>query len=89
MKTVTICSSNRFAVEAEEFAQKLRELGVHVLAPHFYTHHYGGLEKIQDHNKKFLAMGLTHDHFHKIRKGDVTFIFNKDGYRFFCSCSTK
>ncbi len=80
MKSVTICSSNRFAVEAEEFAKNLKELGVHVLIPHFYTHNYGGLEKIQDHNKKFLAMGLTHDHFNKIRKADVVFIYNKDGY---------
>jgi nucleoside 2-deoxyribosyltransferase len=80
MKSVTICSSNRFAVEVEEFAKKLRELGVNVLIPHFYTHHFGGLDKVQDHNKKFLAMGLTHDHFHKIRKADVIFIYNKDGY---------
>lgn len=80
MKSVTICSSNRFAVEAEEFAKKLKGLGVNVLVPHFYTHNYGSLDKIQDHNKQFLAMGLTHDHFYKIRKADVVFIYNKDGY---------
>ncbi|HEY4488907.1 MAG TPA: hypothetical protein VJA87_00260 [Candidatus Paceibacterota bacterium] len=80
MKSVTICSSNRFAEEALVFADKLRELGVTVFAPHFYTYHYGGLEEIKDHNKKFLALGLTLDHFQKIRKGDATFIFNKGGY---------
>ncbi len=80
MKSVTICSSNRFASEAIKFAEQLRKLGVNVLIPHFYTHAYGGLEKIKDHNKRFLAMGLTHDHFHKIRKSDVTFFYNKGGY---------
>jgi nucleoside 2-deoxyribosyltransferase len=80
MKSVTICSSNRFAKEAIEFSEKLKKLGVNVYVPHYYTFNYGGLEKVQDHNKKFIAMGLTHDHFNKIKKGDVTFIFNKDGY---------
>jgi len=80
MKTVTICSSNRFAKEALAFGAKLKKLGVIVYEPHYYTHNYGGLEKVKGHDKRFIAMGLTHDHFHKIRKGDVTFIYNKDGY---------
>ncbi|MES2226090.1 MAG: hypothetical protein V4480_04775 [Patescibacteria group bacterium] len=80
MKSVTISSSNRFAKEALAFADKLRKLGITVYTAHYYTYHYGGLEKITDHNKKFIAMGLTYDHFQKIRKADATFIFNKDGY---------
>lgn len=80
MKSVTISSSNRFADEAEKFGVELKKLGVNVLIPHFYTKNYGGLEKIKDHNKKFIAMGLTHDHFNKIRKSDAVFLFNKDGY---------
>lgn len=43
MKTVTICSSNRFADEAEKFAKKLEKLGVNVLVPHFYTKIMAGL----------------------------------------------
>ncbi|MES2215810.1 MAG: hypothetical protein V4481_00755 [Patescibacteria group bacterium] len=80
MKSVTICASNRFAPEVEKFATKLRKLGVVVLIPHFYTHNHGDLEKTSGHDKRFLAMGLTHDHFQKIRKTDVTFVYNKDGY---------
>lgn len=81
MRTVTICSSNRFAGEVEEFAKKLRALGVPVLVPHYYTANYGGLEKVEkNHDKRFIAMGLTLDHFQKIRKCDVIFIYNKDGY---------
>lgn len=80
MKSVVICSSNRFAKEAIAFGKALEKHGVVVLLPHFYTHHYGDLEKIKDHNKRFIAMGLTQDHFLKIRKADVAFFFNKDGY---------
>lgn len=80
MRSVTICSSNRFAEEALAFADGLRKLGVTVFVPHFYTHHYGGLENVTDHNKQFLAMGLTLDHFQKIRKADAAFIYNKEGY---------
>ncbi|MEI6843227.1 MAG: nucleoside 2-deoxyribosyltransferase [bacterium] len=81
MKSVTICSSNRFADEAEVFANKLKKLGVNVLVPHFYTKNYGGVDKVKEvHNRKFIAMGLTHDHFNKIRKSDAVFIYNKEGY---------
>ena len=86
MRSVTICSSNRFADEAEVFANKLKKLGVTVLVPHFYTKNYGGIAQTkEEHNKKFIAMGLTHDHFNKIRKSDVVFMFNKGGY---CGNST-
>jgi nucleoside 2-deoxyribosyltransferase len=80
MKSVTICSSNRFAEEAEAFAAGLRAHGVVVFSPYFYSHNYGDLEKVEGHNKKFIAIGLTLDHFEKIKKGDLTFFYNKDGY---------
>lgn len=80
MKSVTFCSSNKFAKEALEFAAKLEKLGVTVLVPHFYTHYYGGLESIKDHTRPYLSMGLTLDHFQKIRKADAIFLFNPGGY---------
>jgi hypothetical protein len=80
MKSVTFSSSNRFAKEAMKFAEGLRKLGVTVFEPHFYTHNYGNPDDIKGHDKKFVSMGLTHDHFQKIRKSDAVFIFNKDGY---------
>ncbi|MFA6013232.1 MAG: hypothetical protein WC799_24800, partial [Desulfobacteraceae bacterium] len=30
--------------------------------------------------KNFVALGLTHDHFYKIRMADVVFLYNQDGY---------
>ena len=80
MKSVVICSSSKFAKESMVFAEKLKKLGGTVYTPHYYKHHHTDLEKIEGHNKKYIAMGLAHDHFNKIRLSDVVFIYNKDGY---------
>jgi len=61
------------------FGEELRELGVLVFEPYL---HSGQDEwtKLSDDYKKFIALGLTHDHFYKIQMADVVFIYNKDGY---------
>ena len=30
--------------------------------------------------EKYTALGLTHDHFYKIKMADVVFVYNKNGY---------
>ena len=79
MKTVAMCGSRRFKPEIREFAKRLKKLGVVVYEPYL---HSGQDEwaKLSDDYKKFVALGLTHDHFYKIQMADVVFIFNKDGY---------
>lgn len=79
MKSVVICGSRRFKPEMREFARKLKELGVVVYEPYL---HQGQEEwaNLSDAYKKFVALGLTHDHFYKIRMADVVFLFNKNGY---------
>ncbi|HEY4512539.1 MAG TPA: nucleoside 2-deoxyribosyltransferase [Candidatus Paceibacterota bacterium] len=79
MKTVVICGSRRFKPEMREFAKRLKKLGVVVYEPYL---HSGQDEwvKLSDDYKKFVALGLTHDHFYKIQMADVVFVFNKDGY---------
>jgi nucleoside 2-deoxyribosyltransferase len=79
MKTVVLCGSRRFKPEIREFGKKLKELGVVVFEPYLYS---GQDEwaKLSDDYKKFVALGLTHDHFYKIRMADAVFVFNKDGY---------
>jgi len=37
-------------------------------------------KQLSDSYKKFTLLGLTHDHFYKIKMADVVFVFNKDGY---------
>ncbi len=79
MKSVVICASRRFKAEVKKFAKELEKLGVVVYAPH---HHSGQNEwaKLSPDYQKFIAMGLTHDHLHKIRMADVVFVYNKGGY---------
>lgn len=79
MKSVVICGSRRYKPEIIEFAKELQKLGVVVFAPYL---HEGKdeWEKLSDQYKKFVALGLTHDHFYKIQMADVVFVFNKDGY---------
>lgn len=55
MKTITICSSNRFAEEVKDFAEKLRQLGVRVLVPHYFRAHHGSLDEITDHTFTVLS----------------------------------
>lgn len=84
MKSVVICGSRRFKPEMRQFAKKLKSLGVIVFEPYL---HSGGDEwdKLSDDYKKFIALGLTHDHFFKIQMADVVYVYNKNGY---CGCST-
>jgi nucleoside 2-deoxyribosyltransferase len=79
MRSVVICGSRRFKPEIREFAKKLKESGVVVYEPYL---HEGGDEwnQLSREYKKFVALGLTHDHFYKIRMADVVFVYNKDGY---------
>ena len=80
MKSVVICSSNRFAKEARIFAKGLEKLGVTVYVAHYYRSSGGNWSKIADFDKPFVALGLTLDHFYKIRMADVVLVYNKDGY---------
>ena len=79
MKTVVICGSRRFKLEMRKFASKLKKLGVTVYEPYLHSgkEEWNGLS---DAYKKFVALGLTHDHFYKIRMADVVYVYNKDGY---------
>ncbi len=80
MKSVVICGSSRFAPEMRAFAKKLKELGVVVFEPHLYRASGGVMADLKDFDKKLVALGLTHDHFYKMRMADVIYIYNKDGY---------
>ena len=80
MKSVVLCGSRRFKPEIREFAKKLREKGVNVFEPHLTNFEWN---KLPADSSDFVALGLTHDHFYKIRMADVVFLYNKDGYNRF------
>ncbi|MEI6528826.1 MAG: hypothetical protein WCN88_00275 [Candidatus Falkowbacteria bacterium] len=80
MKSVVICGSNRFAPQMREFAKGLKALGVVVFEPHLYRASGGVWADLKDFDKKFVALGLTHDHFYKIRMADAVYVYNEEGY---------
>ena len=69
MKSVCICGSRRFKSEVRKFAKKLEKAGVTVFIPY---HHSGQeeWESLSEDYKKFVALGLTHDHFYKIKMAE-------------------
>lgn len=79
MKSVVICGSRRYKPEIIKFAKDLTKLGVVVFAPYL---HEGKEEwnNLSEQYKKFTALGLTHDHFYKIKMADVVYVYNKKGY---------
>lgn len=79
MRTVVICGSRRFKPEIRAFGKALKDLGVVVYEPYL---HSGQDEwaNLSDDYKRFVALGLTHDHFYKIQMADTVFVLNKGGY---------
>lgn len=78
MKSVVICGSRRFKESARSFAAKLRSKNVVVFEPFFNTNRE--IDTLSPDLKKYAFLGLTWHHFELIRKADVVFIYNKDGY---------
>lgn len=79
MKSVVLCGSRRFKPEMRAFAKELKDSGVLVFEPYLHSGQ-DEWKNMSEQYKKFIALGLTHDHFYKIKMADVVFVFNKDGY---------
>lgn len=79
MKSVVICGSRRFKPGIRKFAAGLKDAGVVVFEPYLHSGQEEWEHLSQDY-KNFVALGLTHDHFYKIRMADVVFLYNQDGY---------
>ncbi|OGM93698.1 hypothetical protein A2935_01600 [Candidatus Wolfebacteria bacterium RIFCSPLOWO2_01_FULL_47_17b] len=85
MRSIVICGSQRYGKEIKAFATRLRELGVPVVFEPNFNHNeelYSKNESERIKNQSYRAQipAMVHEHFNKIRKADVCFIFNKDGY---------
>lgn len=79
MKSVVICGSRRFRPQMRCFASKLKKKGATVYEPYLHSG-ASEWEKLSLDYKKFVLLGLTHDHFYKIKMADIVFIYNQDGY---------
>jgi len=79
MRSVVFCGSRRFKKEMRAFGAALRKKGVLVFEPYLHSGQDEWVSLSKEY-QNFVALGLTHDHFYKIKLADVVFIFNKDGY---------
>jgi nucleoside 2-deoxyribosyltransferase len=80
MKSVVLCGSKRFKPEIRKFAEVLKKKGVVVYEPFLRSGEEGDWNSLSEYDKRFVALGLTHDHFYKIRMADVVYVYNKNGY---------
>ena len=78
MKSVCICGSKRYTKEIRAFTAALIKAGVVVFEP--ILNQDPKIRELPDNLKRFAFLGLTHHHFSFLRKADVVFMFNKDGY---------
>lgn len=79
MKSVVICGSRRYTKEIRDLAVKLRQAGATVYEPYLHNNQKGWSSLTEEY-KRFVALGLTHDHLYKIRMADVIYVLNKDKY---------
>lgn len=80
MRSVVVCGSKKYAKEIKKFCDELTSAGVCVFCPSIQQPIYES-EVINDaYTTSKVFKGLTLEHFDWIRKSDVCFIFNKDGY---------
>jgi len=78
MKSIVICGSRRFKTEIRALADQLKKTGIVVYEP--ILNDDPKINKLPPHFKQFAFLGLTHHHFSLIRKADVVFFYNKNGY---------
>ena len=86
MKSVVICGSQRYKEEIKTFAERLRKLGIPVVfEPNFEKQRRKMLTKAEKERLKVKSYrdrvpAMVHEHFDRIRKADVCYIYNKKGY---------
>jgi nucleoside 2-deoxyribosyltransferase len=78
MKSVVICGSRKFKPEIRKFEKKLKDKGVTVFPPILNTN--TRINDLPDDLKRYAFLGLTWHHLESIRKADIVFFYNKDGY---------
>ncbi len=86
MKTVCICGSQRFKDEIQSFSNKLKKLGVPVVfEPNFERHtqkmiHKKEKDRLRSKSYRDHIPALVYEHFDRLRKADICFVYNKTGY---------
>ncbi len=86
MKSIVICGSQRYKKEIREFVDTLKSLGAPVVfEPNFEKQSSDFAkkeekERLRSEKYRDAVPAMVHAHFEKIRKADVCYIYNKNGY---------
>ncbi|PIP52975.1 hypothetical protein COX08_03515 [Candidatus Beckwithbacteria bacterium CG23_combo_of_CG06-09_8_20_14_all_34_8] len=80
MKSVVVCASKKYKDEVAQFCNKLQKLGVLLFEPSISKPIFEDEKFTNNYITNVIFKGLTLEHFDWIRKADVCYIFNKDGY---------
>jgi|SRR3989344_4838667 len=86
MKSVVICGSQRFNDEINWFAARLKKLGApQVFTPNFKNARKNFMEsdereRMQSRAYRKQLSAFVLEHFDRIRKADICFVYNKNGY---------
>lgn len=80
MKPVVVCGSKRYKSEIAQFCDELTSRGVLVFAPDFTLVANEDQKYHSEYVTAKLFKGLTLEHFDWIRKAEVCYVYNKDGY---------
>lgn len=87
MKSIVICGSQRYKDGIYDFADRLVKLGAPlVLTPDFNSDEHRRLfqkeerERLQVPSYRMQVPNLVLAHFERMRKAEVCFIYNKNGY---------
>lgn len=86
MKSVVICGSQRYKDEIKNFAEQLRKLGIPVVFEPNFERQRKKLIKAEEKDRlksrsyRDRVPAMVHEHFDRIRKADVCYIYNKKGY---------
>ena len=86
MKSVCICGSQRYKDEIKSFSANLRKLGIPVVfEPNFQRHRRKMVDKeekyrLQSKSYRDKVPAMVHQHFDRLRKADVCYVYNKGGY---------
>lgn len=80
MKSVVVCASKRYAEEVKQFCEELISHGIVVFEPNIYAATDEAETFGNERITKAVFKGFTLEHFDWIRKADICFVYNKDGY---------
>ena len=80
MKSVAFCTSKKYQAQAYQFIAKLEKLDVLVYDPNINEPIQEDKQFPSKHITDTIFRGLTLEHFDKLRKADVCYLFNYNDY---------